>query len=481
MPRKEKSSNESNKERKCIREDKLLFFLRNYRELYIMVIERGIFMKYYCIGIKGSGMSTLAQILYDMGNEVSGYDDSIEHKYTEEGLNKRGITVYHDHMHSIDQDTIVTYSKAFQEDHPELQRVREQGLKIISYNELLGHLTELFETTCVCGTHGKTTTSLLISHIMQNTIGCNYFVGDGSGYANKKNKRFIMESCEYNRHFLAYHPTNVILTNIELEHTECYDGLDDIIHTFQTFVQKATGIAIMCGDDQNVRKIASSVKTIYYGFDEKNDLIAKNVKLTNLGSEFDVYQNQKFYGHFSLPLFGKHMILNALAAIAICDYYGISAKDIEQSVHTFKGAKRRFKETCVGDTVIIDDYAHHPTELRVTLEAAHQKCPNKELVAVFLPNTYSRTLALLNDFVEVLKKADKAYIMDIHCDRERKEDYQNVSSDMLIEQIPNSEKISENSVEKLLKHKNAVICFMSCADIYVLERKYEDLLGVEHD
>lgn len=438
-------------------------------------------MKYYCIGIKGSGMSTLAQILYDMGNEVSGYDDSTEHKYTEEGLMKRGIVIYHDHTHSIESDTIVTYSKAFQEDHPELQRVRKLGLKIISYNELLGHLTEQFETTCVCGTHGKTTTSLLISHIMQNTIGCNYFVGDGSGYASKSNKRFIMESCEYNRHFLAYHPTNVVLTNIELEHTECYDGIEDIIHTFQTFVEKAKGIVVMCGDDKNVRKIVSSVKTIYYGFEDQNDLVAKNVKLTNLGSEFDVYQNNIFYGHLSLPLFGKHMILNALAAIAICDYYGITATDIEKSVHTFQGAKRRFKEKVVGDTVIIDDYAHHPTELRVTLEAAHQKYPDKELVAVFLPNTYSRTLALLDDFVEVLKKADKAYIMDIHCDRERKEDYQNVSSDMIIEKVPQSEKISEDSVEKLLKHKNAVICFMSCADIYVLERKYEDLLGVQHD
>ena len=446
-----------------------------------MVIERRSYMKYYCIGIKGSGMSTLAQILYDLGNEVSGYDDSTERKYTQEGLEKRGIKVYHDHTHPIDKDTIVTYSKAFQKDHPELQRVRALGLKIISYNELLGHLTEQFETTCVCGTHGKTTTSLLISHILQDTIGCNYFVGDGSGFASRENTRFIMESCEYNRHFLAYHPTNVVLTNIELEHTECYDGIEDIIRTFQTFVSSANGLIVMCGDDKNVRKIKTHTQTIYYGFDETNDLVAKNVKLTSLGSEFDVYQNGTFYGHFDLPLFGRHMILNALAAIAICDYYGIGAKEIENSVHTFHGAKRRFKEIVAGDVVIIDDYAHHPTELRVTLEAAHQKYPDKELVAVFLPNTYSRTLALLDDFVGVLKKADKAYIMDIHCDRERREDYQNVSSDMIIERVPNSEKISEDTVQKLLTHKNAVICFMSCADIYIIERKFEDLLGVEHD
>lgn len=433
-------------------------------------------MKYYCIGIKGSGMSTLASILYDLGNEVSGYDDSTTSKYTEDGLNRRGIKIYHDQTHEISKDTIVTYSAAFSEEHPELVRVRKMGLQIVSYNELLGSITKMFETTCVCGTHGKTTTSLLISHILQNTLGCNYFVGDGSGYANKENKLFIIESCEYKRHFLAYHPTNVILTNVELEHTECYDGIDDIVNTFNTFVNKATNLAIMCGDDLNVRKIKTSNKTIYYGFDDSNDIVAKNVNLTSTGSNFDVYYNNELYGHFDLPLFGKHMILNALSAIALCDSYGIDKDLIHEHMKTFQGAKRRFKEEDYKDIVIIDDYAHHPTELRVTLEATHQKYPDKELVAVFLPNTYSRTIALLDDFIKVLSKADKTYVIDIHCDREKASDYQNVSSDMIIDKIDGAEKLSVDTVSKLLKHKNAVICFMSCADIYVIENAYKKLL-----
>lgn len=433
-------------------------------------------MKYYCIGIKGSGMSTLAQILFDLGNQVSGYDDTKEEKYTEIGLKKRGIKIFYDDSNNLDADTIVTYSAAFKEDHKELLRVRALGLKIKSYNEILGELTKQFETTSVCGTHGKTTTSLLISHILTNSFGCNYFVGDGSGYAKEDNKLFIIESCEYKKHFLAYHPTNVIVTNIELEHTECYDGLDDIISTFEIFVNKASGIVIMCGDDENIRKIKTNNKTCFYGFNDNNDLIAKNMILTANGSEFDVYNKGQFYGHFNIPLFGKHMVLNTLAAIALCNFYGVEKEVIHEGIESFQGAKRRFKEEIFGNVVLIDDYAHHPTELRVTLEAARQKYPNKELVAVFLPNTYSRTLVFKDDFVRVLNMADSAYVMDIHCDRENKQDYDNITSDSIIKELTNGHKIDIMHVSELLKHDNAVICFMSCTNIYLIEDAFKELL-----
>ncbi len=431
-------------------------------------------MKYYCIGIKGSGMSTLANLLHDLGHTVSGYDDAREYKFTMEGLEQRGIPIYYD-SHDIDKDTIVTYSKAFSADHKEIKRVREQGLTIKNYNEVVGDITRMFDTVGVCGTHGKTTTSLLISHIINSTIGCNYFVGDGSGYANKDNHIFVIESDEYNKHFLAYDPNIAVITNIELDHVECYNGLDDIIATFEIFGNKSNFV-IACGDDQNIRKIKFDKKTIYYGFDEKNDVVAKNISLNNEGSSFDVYMNGEFYHHFNLPLYGRHMILNALASIIVCNHYGISSDDIYKYMKTFKGAKRRFKEEVFGNIVTIDDYAHHPTEIKVTIEAARQKYPDKEIVAIFLPNTYSRTEALMDDFIDVLSKADKTYIMDIHCDREKQEDYPNVSSDALIEKIPNSEKISVDSVAKLLKHQNSVLLFMSCTNIYVLLDEYKKLL-----
>lgn len=432
-------------------------------------------MKFYCIGIKGAGMSTLANILHDLGNEVTGYDDSLHYKFTEEGLNKRGIKIYYE-PHDIDSDTIVTYSRAFSSDHPEIKRVRELGLNIMDYNEVVGKVTSMFQTVGVCGTHGKTTTSLLISHIIDNVLGCSYFVGDGTGYANKDNKIFVIESDEYNKHFLAYHPFISVITNIELDHVECYPGgLSEIKDTFKIFGDKSEFI-VACGDDNNIRDINFSKKVIYYGFNDNNDVVAKNVKLSDVGSSFDVYMNGSFYGHFELPLFGRHMILNALSAIIVCNNYGISVNDIISNMKTFKGAKRRFKERVYGDIVVIDDYAHHPTEIKVTLEAARQKYPNKEIVAIHLPNTYSRTQALLSDFIDCLKLADKTYVMDIYCDRERAEDYPGVSSDSIIEAIDGAEKVSIETIGKLLRHKNAVMCFMSCGNIYIILEKYEELL-----
>ena len=432
-------------------------------------------MKYYCIGIKGSGMATLAEILFDLGHEVSGYDDYKEHKFTQEGLDKRGIKIYYDSTHDIPKDTIVTYSKAFSADHPEIKRVKSLGLKIIAYNELLGKLSSEFKTIGVSGTHGKTTTSTMISHVLGETKGCNYFIGDGSGFADRKNELFTLESCEFNRHFLAYHPYYAIVTNIELEHTECYKDIDEIIKTFEEFANKAHHV-IACGDDKNVRKMNLKNDVTYYGFDDCNDVVCKNVTLDENGSKFDVYIKGELYGHFDIPLFGNHMILNALACITVCNMEGVDIDKIHTLLHTFKNAKRRFKEKKLGSVVTIDDYAHHPTEIKVTIQSARQKYPNKEIVAVFLPNTYSRTKALMNDFISALKTADKAYVMDIHCDRERKEDYPGVSSDEIIKNVPNAEKISLDTVDKLLKHKNAAICFMSCTNIYELLDKYEALL-----
>lgn len=437
-------------------------------------------MKYYCIGIKGSGMATLAEILFDLGHEVSGYDDYKEHKFTQEGLDKRGIKIYYDSTHDIPKDTIVTYSKAFSIDHPEIKRVKSLGLKIIAYNELLGKLSSEFKTIGVSGTHGKTTTSTMISHVLGETKGCNYFIGDGSGFADRKNELFTLESCEFNRHFLAYHPYYAIVTNIELEHTECYKDIDEIIKTFEEFANKAHYV-IACGDDKNVRKMNLKNNVTYYGFDDCNDVVCKNVTLDENGSKFDVYIKGKLYGHFDIPLFGNHMILNALACITVCNMEGVDTEKIHSLLHTFKNAKRRFKEKKFGSVVTIDDYAHHPTEIKVTIESARQKYPNKEIVAVFLPNTYSRTKALMSDFISALKTADKAYVMDIHCDRERKEDYPGVSSDEIIKNVPNAEKISLDTVDKLLKHKNAAICFMSCTNIYELLDKYEALLLNKND
>ena len=432
-------------------------------------------MKYYCIGIKGSGMATLAEILFDLGNEVTGYDDYKPYKFTEEGLNDRNIKIYYDNTHEIDEDTIVTYSKAFSENHPEIKRVKEMNLKIIPYNELLGDLSKRFKTIGVSGTHGKTTTSTMLSHVLNNTKGCNYFIGDGTGYADQNNELFVLESCEYQKHLLSYSPYYAIVTNIELEHTECYKDIDEIIYTFETFANKANTV-IACGDDLNVRKMNINKEIIYYGFNDNNNVVCKDLELNQNGSSFDVYINGDLYNHFDIPVFGKHMVLDALACISICYLEDVRKNLVHDYLKTFENAKRRFKVKKHGDIVTIDDYAHHPTELEVTISSARQKYPDKEIVAIFLPNTYSRTEALMDDFIKALKTADKAYVMDIHCDRENKEDYPGVTSDTIIKNVPNAEKISIDTVDKLLKHKNAAICFMSCTNIYEILNAYEKLI-----
>ena len=433
-------------------------------------------MKHYCIGIKGTGMSTLAQILYDLGNEVSGYDDARGHKFTQDGLEKRNIPIYYDHEHEIDKDTIVTYSVAFKEDHEEMKRVRKLGLTVKKYSELMGDVIDMFETIGVSGTHGKTTTSSLIRHLLEETTGCNYFIGAGDGYADKKNKYFVVESDEFNRHFTDYHPAYSIITNIEAEHLECYKDIDDIRNTFEIFANQTKKLVVANGDNEEVRKINYKTKVLFYGFKENNDVVIKNMKLLETGSVFDLYINNELFGHFDIPLYGKHMVSNAAAAITIAKELGLTMEQIHSLLESFQNAKRRFAETKINNCVIIDDYAHHPTEIKVTLEAVKQKYPNKRLVVVFVPNTYSRTKDFKDEFIEAFSIADKTYLTEIDCNRERQEDYPGVTSHIIIDKLKNGEMISLDTIEKLKDEKDSVVCFMSCAYVDKLIDSFKNLI-----
>lgn len=427
-------------------------------------------MKYYCIGIKGSGMAALACILKDLGNEVIGYDDDPSYKYTMEGLNKRNIKIYSTNNHELDKNTIVTYSKAFSDEHIEMKRCKDLGLKFREYFDLMGDLSILFLTIGVSGTHGKTTVSSLLHSVLEEKA--NYFIGDGEGFANKKNNIMIMESCEYNKHFLHYHPTISIITNIDRDHTECYKTMDELIEAFSTFANKSKTV-ICCGDDKNIRKINFKNNVIYYGLNENNDIYAKNIIKNEEGNTFDVYKKNKFICQITIPLFGDHMILNTLGAIAALLELNIDIKIIKEKLKTFQNAKRRFKETKINDTIIIDDYAHHPTEIKATIESARQKYPNKKIIAVFMPNTYSRYKDYADEFIEAFNKADYTFLTMVNSNREKKEDY-NIDSDDLIKNI-NGE-ILKDDINVLKKYENSVFCFMSCASIYHIESEFIEIL-----
>lgn len=432
---------------------------------------------YHFIGIKGSGMASLALILHGLGFEVQGSDID-EHLFTEDEVRAAGIKILPFSADNIKEDMMIVKGNAFKDTHEEVVRAKELGLKIYSYQEMIAKLTERFETITIAGCHGKTTTTSMLSHVLKNITGCNYLIGDGTGYANKDNKYFVLEACEWQRHFLAYKPYYAIITNIELDHMDYYKDISDIVDAYQEYANHAEKMIIACGDDPYTHSLEVKPPIFFYGLDDDNDIQARNVEYHNEGTSFDVFVEDNYYGHFDLPLYGKHMLLNSLAVIGVCYYERLDAREVAKYLKTFEGAKRRFKEKVIGDIVTIDDYAHHPTEVKVTIKGARQKYPDKEIVAVLMVHTLSRAKIFAQEFADALNLADKAYITDIYTDRPE-EGYDGVTYKDIMDKTNNCEHITLETVDKLLKHKNAVILFMSSKAIYVYKDKYEELLAKE--
>lgn len=434
-------------------------------------------MKYYLVGIKGAGMSALALILNDLGYEVIGYDDDKNHEFTEDKLDERGIKIYTDENNIIDKNTIVIRSTAIKESHREIVKAKSLDLKIYEYNEMLGKVANMFELITVAGCHGKTTTTSLLAHVLKNMGGCNYLIGDGTGYASKENKKFVIEACEYYRHFLVYEPNYAIITNIELDHVDYFKDMQDVIDAYSEYANNAEKMVIACGDDPYTRMLELNKPIFYYGIDEDNDIVAKNIEYTSDGVEFDVFVEENYYGHFDLPFYGKHMVLNTLAVISVCYYERMDAKEVSKNLKTFAGAERRFEETIIGDTILVDDYAHHPTEVKAVIKAARQKYPNKKVVAVFQPHTFSRTEAFAEDLVKVLNLADKAFVLDIFPAREKQEDFLGINSKMIVEKLNNGELITDETWDKLKEYKDAIVLFLSPKQIQNLIEKFTEYLN----
>ena len=429
---------------------------------------------YHFIGIKGSGMSALAQIMKSIGCNVEGSDVS-SYFFTEDGLKKLNINVHEFDSKNIKKDMIIIKGNAFDENNVEVKECNKLNIKMHSYQELLSKLTRMFDTIAVCGTHGKTTTTSLITHVFKDNLDASFLIGDGRGSADIFNKYFIIEACEYKRHFLKYYPTYVIITNIELDHVDYYKSIEDLIDAYQEFGDKATKKVIAYGDDLNIKKLNFN-NIITYGINDSNDVVAKNIVYSKEGINFDVKIFDSFYGNFNLPIYGKHMILNVLACITICYLEGISKDNIELSLKSFNGAKRRFNEYVIGDTILIDDYAHHPTEINALIDSVKQKYPDKKMIGVFEPHTFSRTKKFSKEIGIALNKLDYNFIMDIHPSRELQSDYPDITKYTLMQSLDNCDSIDLNEAEKLVKYKNCVILFMSPNDISVLENDFKKIL-----
>ena len=432
---------------------------------------------YHFIGIKGSGMSALAQIMKKLGYEVQGSDVE-KYFFTQIELDKLGIKLLPFDKDNIKEGQIIVRGTTFnEENNEEVKRAKELNLKILDYPEMLGELTKKFDTIAICGTHGKTTTTGLLSHVLLNTIGCNYLIGDGTGDAKKDNRNFVIEACEYKRHFLNYYPKYTIITNIDLDHVDYYRDIDDVISAFQTFTEQTKTQVIACGDDLNTRKLVSD-KILYYGLEDSNQIKATNIKYTKEGSSFDCVINNELFGRFNIHVFGSHMIQNALAVIYIAKTLGLTKEEIEQNINTFKGVKRRFTETIVGNNIVIDDYAHHPNEVRAMINAVKQKYPDKRLITVFQPHTFSRTKEFYKDFIEIFNNVDFAYFTEIYKSREKQEDYKDVTINIITDKILNSKVITLSDYDKFKKYDNSVILIMSPNELKELRDGIIDTLKV---
>lgn len=430
---------------------------------------------YHFIGIKGAGMSSLAQIMKCLGYDVEG-SDLEKHFFTEEGLIKNNIPILPYSKDNIKENMKIIRGASIKDDHEEVIKAEELGLKIYSYNEMVGKLTEKFKTICVAGCHGKTTTTAMLSHILDTIKGANYLIGDGTGHADIKNEYFVLESCEYRRHFLAYTPYYAIITNIDLDHTDYFKNMDDVIDAYREYANKTEKLIIACGDDPYTHSLDVIKPIFFYGLSEDNDIRAVNVDYKTTGTSFEVEVEGNYYGFFDLPIFGKHQLLDALAAIAVCYYERLEAKEVNKVFKTFDGAKRRFDETIVDDSVIIDDYAHHPNEVNATLHAIRQKYEGKKIISIFQPHTFTRTKEFTDDFIKVFQKVDKAYFLPIHPARESQEDYPDVKVENIMNNIENAEMISLDTIDKLKEYKGNVFVFMSPNDLSELENKLKEIL-----
>lgn len=431
-------------------------------------------MIYYFIGIKGSGMSSLAQIMHDLGYKVTG-SDKPDHFFTEAGLIKKGIPFHEFNPDMITKDMIIVQGNAFNDEHPEVIRAHELGLKIFTYQEMIAEITNDTKLVAVCGCHGKTTTTTMLKTVLE-PFGVNYLIGDGTGYAKKGNEYFALEACEYKRHFLAYNPYYTIVTNIELDHTDYYKDLDDVMDAFNEFVSKTRKSVIMCGDDINNRKVKTDKPVYYYGFNEDNDVVVKNITHDEETTKADVYIKGELYDTYTFPFVGDHLLLNILGVITVCYLENLPKDVVRKQVSIIEHAKRRFIEEKFRNNILIDDYAHHPTEVKVTIEAARKKYPDREIVALFKAHTRSRVQFFHKEFADALNLADKAFVLDIGEDR-KELGYDGVSCMDIIKDLKNGEYISLEEVDKLLPYKdtNAVLLFMSSKDIYVLENKYKEI------
>jgi len=449
--------------------------------------------KIHFIGIAGIGMSGLAIVAKKKGYIVSGSD--ISENYITEKLKKEKIKVFKNHLPKNISNNIdlVVISSAIKDNNCELKEAIRKKIKIVKRAKFLAMLSKDSKVIAVSGTHGKTTTTGMITSIFEiSNLPYTAVIGGiskhiGTNAKFESDEYFIIEADESDGSFLYYTPLVNIVTNIDTDHLDFYKNIENLKSIFLEFINKVPfyGRSILCGDDKNIVSILSKIKKPYYlyGFNNNNCWQIKNLIFKKLGITFDIYYKGKKEDKLQLNIMGRHNALNATAAYIAARYIGIERKTIIKGLFNFKGIKRRLDLIgMVGNVLFYDDYAHHPKEIEETLNALIQHYPKKEIKAIFQPHRYTRTALLYKDFIKCFDSINEVYITEIYPAGEKP--LKNVSSKLIIDEaikIGKKFKQFTNSYDFVKNIKeNDIIIGLGAGDIYKIideiRLKYETML-----
>lgn len=384
----------------------------------------------HLVGIGGVSMSALAELLLHLGAQVTGSDRS--HTDVTDKLSKLGAVITYAHLpENVAHADLVIRTAAVHDDNPEIVRAHSRGIPVVERAQAWGSLMPAYRNAvCVAGTHGKTTTTSMLTLIgMQANIDPTVMVGSnlpaiGGTLRIGGHDCFIAESCEYTNSFLSFHPTVAVVLNVDADHLDFFKDIDDIIHSFHQFcaLVPENGVIVVNQDSANAMKAVQGISRpcITFGSTAAADVYPENVTDRHGYYSFDVMHKGTLFTHVDLSVPGRHNMLNALASCAVCVFLGINAAAAAAGLSEFTGSARRFQLTgrTAAGTMVIDDYAHHPTEMEATLKTAREMDYDR-IICVFQPHTYSRTKALLPQFIEALRLCDKAILADIYAAREK--------------------------------------------------------------
>jgi len=424
----------------------------------------------YFIGVGGIGMSAIARYFKANGKHVSGYDktptaitDSLVELGIEIHFNDAVVNI----PKSLKKETsLVVYTPAIPDDHKEYNYLKDNGFTILKRSEILGNITENTFCLAVAGTHGKTTTSAILGHIMQPSMATSFLGGITENYNSNlilgEDEISVVEADEFDRSFLQLSPNIACITSMDADHLDIYGKPEALVESFIDFSNKVSDTLIVAK--------GLPIKGLTYAVDELADYSAFNLKIESGKYVFDVNTPTESIENIEFHLPGKHNVMNALAALAMANVYGIELKSIKDSLKTFKGVQRRFSyKINTEDLVLIDDYAHHPTEINAVENSVREMYPDEKVLAVFQPHLFTRTQDFIDDFAMALSKFDELLLLDIYPARELP--IEGVNSTWLLNKVDLKKKelvSKEEVVDKIRKSSAKIVTMLGAGDIGML-------------